>query len=50
MFRGITMNDHIKTEVKQFAHWILEKHYVENDEDAVTAVFAPDITWIGAGE
>lgn len=44
------MNDHIKTEVKQFAHWILEKHYVENDEDAVTAVFAPDITWIGAGE
>ncbi|WP_394924065.1 ATP-binding protein [uncultured Robinsoniella sp.] len=44
------MKDHIKTEVKQFAHWILEKHYVENDEDAVTAVFAPDITWIGAGE
>lgn len=44
------MKDHIKTEVTQFAHWILEKHYVENDEDAVTAVFAPDITWIGAGE
>lgn len=44
------MKDQIKTEVKQFAHWILEKHYVENDEDAVTAVFAPDITWIGAGE
>lgn len=50
MFRGITMKDRIKTEVTQFAHWILEKHYVENDEDAVTAVFAPDITWIGAGE
>lgn len=40
MFRGITMKDRIKTEVTQFAHWILEKHYVENDEDAVTAVFA----------
>lgn len=44
------MKDRIITEVKQFAHWILQKHYVENDEDAVTAVFAPNITWIGAGE
>ena len=36
--------------VKQLASTILHKHYCENDVEFVIRTFAPDITWIGAGD
>lgn len=36
--------------VKQLASTILHKHYCENDIEYIIGIFAPDITWIGAGD
>ncbi|WP_087065692.1 PAS domain-containing protein [Intestinibacillus massiliensis] len=36
--------------IRRFASELLHKHYSGNDVEAVIASFAPDITWIGAGE
>lgn len=37
-------------EAKRLASVMMHKHYCENDIEGVTALFAPQISWLGAGE
>ena len=44
-----TFGGHIE-EAKKLASTLMHMHYCENDTEGVTACFAPQISWLGAGE
>lgn len=37
-------------EVKKLAGRIMHKHYCEHDTEWITSYFAPQFSWLGAGE